>query len=235
MTFALTAHAIPSKLSDRPPMEDVVQILKLPAGDRYHQLTEQPDSVYDSLISVANDSDRTMNLRWRALTSAAALRREKAEPDLLKAAKAPEWFMRNAALVSLNEFVPAQSVALARRLVTDPALVVRSAAVEVLARNGGPNERALLWKEMGADYNRRGGQSLWIREQIVRALAEKPDHAELPLFSSLLKEKNEAIQKASMHGLERITGLKMGEAKTPHNRQVRLWQNYFNPPSSVLR
>lgn len=230
--------AIPRKAPWRPSVESVTEILKLAPEARHVALAQQPDSVYDSLMQIAYDREGGMNLRWRALTSAALLRKEKAVPDLMKASKDQEWFMRNAALVGLAEFSPEKSVEVARRLVKDPALVVRSASVDVLVKHGGAGERELLWKELASNYNRRGGQSLWIRSQIVNALAEKPVDGELAKFSGLLQsEKEEPVQKAAIQGLQALTGMRLGEGLTSHQRVMQLWKNYFaqNPASTAIK
>lgn len=224
---SLNAGAAVSKKSVlQPKTESILEMLKLPANDRHQALAELPDSVYDSLWTVARDDRQSMNVRWRAVTSAALLRKENAVTDLVKCSKSSEWFMRNASLVSLSEFAPKQALPVARRLVKDPALVVRSAAVEVLAKQGGVPERELLWQEMQADYNTRGNESLWIRGQIAKALAEKPRDIEMKLFAGLLDEKDETIKKACVQGLERLTGMKIGEGSTL-KRTAQLWQDYI--------
>lgn len=224
--------SVPRKQTLKPSVEKVTEILRLPSNDRHRVLSEQPDAVYDSLIQIARDDHHPMNLRWRALTSAAVLRKDKAVPDLVKASKAPEWFMRNASLVGLSEFSPTKSAEVARRLVKDPALVVRSAAVDVLAKNGTVPDRDLLWKELRASYNSRGTQSLWIRGQIVKALAEKPRATEIAQFSNLLNEKDESMQLASVQGLRKITGLSLGEG-TNSKRTVQLWREHMRTPASA--
>lgn len=228
VSFAMSAPAaVPKKTLWRPSVESVVEMLKMTPEARSVALAQQPDSVYEALLDISADNEQSMNVRWRALTSAALLRKEKAVPDLLKAAKSEQWFMRNAALVGLAEFAPKKSVDLARDLIKDKALVVRSAAVGVLAKHGSADERYLLWSELKAPYNLRGGQSLWIRGQIVKALAEKPTENETMNFASLLSEKDENLQTAAMTGLERLTGLKLGEGLTNRPRVVQLWKNYF--------
>lgn len=239
LTLSLDAFAaIPRRAVWRPSSESVTEILKLAPEARHAALAQQPDSVYESLLEIANNANGSMNLRWRALTSAALLRKEKSVPDLMKASKSQEWFMRNAALVGLAEFSPSKSVEVARRLVKDPALVVRSASVDVLTKHGGQEERDLLWNELGASYNKRGGQSLWIRSQIVTALSEKPADAELRRFSGVLQnEKEEPLQKAAIAGLQKLTGMRLGEGLTSHQRVVQLWKNYFvkNGEGAVIK
>ncbi|MBX2987239.1 MAG: HEAT repeat domain-containing protein [Bdellovibrionaceae bacterium] len=232
---AASQAAIQSRAISKIREESVMDALKLPVRERQKALAEMPDAAYDSLLTISNDQNRMMSMRWRALTSAALLRKQKAVPDLLKASKSEEWFMRNAALLGLSEFSAEQALNVGRRLVKDPALVVRSAAVDVLLKHGGQRERELLWSEIDAAYNKRSGRSLWIRGQIAKGLASQPRDGELALFSNLLKEKEEEIQIASVQGLEKLTKVKLGDAGVSRPRLVQMWRNYFNRPASELR
>lgn len=227
--------AIPRKSVWRPGAESVAAMLKLPPEARHRALADQPDSVYKTLIEIADNKEQSMNMRWRALTSAALLRKNGAVPDLMKAAKSDQWFMRNAALVGLSEFSPEKAVAAARDLVKDPALVVRSAAVDVLVKHGSADERFLLWSELKEKYNHRGSTSLWIRAQIVKALAQKPLDGEMTNFSALLNEKDEDVQKGAIAGLEKLTGMRLGEGMASHDRVVTMWKNYFQRPETSVQ
>lgn len=203
--FALSASAtVAEKKPWQPTPESIEKTLHLGPAERYEAFAKMPDSAYDILLQLSGSSEQAMDVRWRALTSAAMLRRESSIPDLMKAVKSEDWFMRNAALVSLAEFSPKQALVTARDLVKDPALVVRSAAVDVLAKYGAETERDLLWSELAQGYNRRGGQSLWIRSQIVKALSEKPRPTEAKKFTALLANADESIRVAASTGLDQL-------------------------------
>lgn len=134
--------------------------------------------------------------------------------------------MRNAALVALAEFNNNEAQKLAKSLLKDKALVVRSAAVEVLQANPRPEVRDLLWEEMSEKHNFRNKESLWIRAQIVEALAQKPSDHELKLFTKLIEDRDERVQSAAVTGLEKLTGVSLGESKMSRQKLIGLWQNY---------
>lgn len=234
LASSIAFSAVPKKEAWRPSAASVAKMLALPLDSRQQTLKEQPDSVYKTLMEIAFDDLRPMAVRWKALTSGAQLRREQAIPDLMKATKHREWYMRNAGLVSLAEVAPAKSRDVAKDLLKDKALVVRSAAVDALAKNMTPATRDLLWEELAAPRNQKNGQSLWIRPQIVRTLAAKPAEHEMKMFSRLLDEKDEGVQHEAIQGLENLTGMRMGEG-VAHVKVVKMWRNYFNRPASVLR
>lgn len=224
LTASLSAQAaIPAKNNLRP---KVMEILNLPPENRSQALLATTEDMYKEFVAVAFTENQTMRLRWRALMMAAENRREKSTPDLLKASVHKQWFMRNAALVALAEFNEPEAQKLARKLIKDKALVVRSAAVDVLQKSPRPEVRDLLWEEMNQKYNYRNHESLWIRSQIVEAMAQKPVDHELKIFTKFLNDKDARVQSAAVGGMEKLTGVKLGDAKVPREKLVLLWQDY---------
>lgn len=220
----------------KPRIELATELLKLPAPLRVQALNKQSNNMYDTLLEVVQSDEQSMNMRWRALTAAAQLRGQRSTKDIMKFSEAKEWYLRNASLVALAEVSPESSLSIAKKLIKDPALVVRSAAVEVIGKQDGDEERGLLWRELNSSYNKRGKQSLWIRPQIVDVLAKTPKPSELGQFAKLLSDKDEAVQKFSMVGLEKITGLQVAKNAASHTGAVRLWKAHINRlPSSELR
>lgn len=215
--------AIPTKTNLRP---RVMEILNLPPENRTQALLATTEDMYKEFITVAFAENQSMRMRWRALMLAAEGRREKATPDLLKASIHKQWFMRNAALVALAEVNEPEAQKLAKKLVKDKALVVRSAAVDILQKSPRPEVRDLLWEEMNQKYNFRNQESLWIRSQIVEAMAAKPVDHEIKLFTKFLNDKDARVQAASIGGMEKLTGVKLGDAKTSREKMVLLWQDY---------
>lgn len=215
--------AIPAK---NPFSPRVMEILNLPAENRSQAVLAITEDMYKDFLDVAFSEKQAMRLRWRALMLAAENRRDKATPDLLKAAAHKQWFMRNAALVALAEVNEAEAQKLAKKLVKDKALVVRSAAVDILQKNVRPEVRDLLWEEMNQKYNFRNKESLWIRAQIVEVLAQKPADHELKIFGKLLFDKDSRVQTAAVAGMMKLTGIKLGEARASQEKVVSLWRDY---------
>jgi HEAT repeat protein len=180
---------------------------------------------YNDFIRLANDETQSMPARWKALMSAASLRKLQAVPDIIKASKSSKWFMKNAAMVALDEYAPLESEKLARELIAHKALVVRSAAVDILAKSSDFEIRKVFWQELNKNYNFKNKKSLWIRPQIVKALSRNPQADEIASFSNLLKEDNIDMQMISIQALEKITGIKLGDDETPPATLVQLWKN----------
>ncbi|WP_413290692.1 HEAT repeat domain-containing protein [Bdellovibrio sp. HCB337] len=229
---AATFAAIPAGKPNLRPK--VMEILNLPPENRSQAVLTTTEDMYKEFISVAFAEDQSMRLRWRALMLAAEGRREKATPDLLKAGAHKQWFMRNAALVALAEVNQGEAQKLAKKLLKDKALVVRSAAVDVLQKNPRPEVRDLLWEEMNQKYNYRNKESLWIRAQIVDAMAQTPADHELKIFNRLLNDKDTRVQAAAVGGMEKLTGVKLGDNNSTREKLVLLWKDYARKEKLAL-
>lgn len=219
--FAVGAKPSSSTLSS------AMEVLKLPGENRRMVVQGQGDKYYQEFISLAFNEAQPMSVRWRALMAAAEAGGTKSTNDLIKAGSHDQWYMRNAALVALSEVNPLQAEVLAQKLIKDKALVVRSAAVEALDKSASAEVRDLLWDELNKDYNFKKSQSLWIRHQIVGVLAKKPLDRELKLFAQLLSDKDDRVQLPAVQGLEKLTGVKLGEGRIKQSSLVGLWKDYI--------
>lgn len=175
-------------------------------------LTEEQKS---ALRQIAFNENSDLQIRWRALVLSARLQGDKVKADINQAAKSSEWFMRSAAMMAANEISSDEGIVLARKLVNDKALVVRSAAVDILGNSGAPSDRNLLWAIIKDPINKRKGQSLWIRSQALQILAKSPQKSEVPQYISLLKENDVELQAISIHALELVSDVQFG---TVHDR-----------------
>ena len=150
------------------PSAKVIDLLSLPVQNRLLVAEKRKADLMPELTQVAFDTNNNMDVRWNSLSLAAHLEPQKAEALAARAIKADEWFMRNAGLVVLSAMGSEQLKGQSLKLLKDPALVVRSAAVEGLApmASGDSEVRKALWAELFEARNFRKGQSLWIRKQI---------------------------------------------------------------------
>jgi HEAT repeat protein len=206
-------------------LTSAMEVLNLPAENRRSLIHELGDKHYDSFIALAFSDAQSMSVRWRALTAAAESRREKATGDLVKAGGDKTWYMRNAALVALQEVNPSEGEVLAKKLLKDKALVVRSAAVTALEKSTNQDTRELLWDELNQGYNFKNTQSLWIRQQIVGVLGKKPLDREIKIFAQLLSDKDAQVQGNAIIGLQKLTGVKLDDGQNVA-KSVSLWKDY---------
>lgn len=154
----------------------------------------------------AFSENEEMNVRWNAVVKMAELKKSDSLTDLKKALKSNVWYMRNVALLAIESIDADAAFDAAKKQLDDPALVVRSAAVEVIAKNKKRSEegRKLLWKELHDKQNRIQTKSLWIREQIAKHLSEEPRKDERQNFLNLVEDKDQNLRSQGELALSKI-------------------------------
>ena len=166
---------------------------------------EQMPESFDAQYKIASTTTLPMAARWKALLSAAELANATQIQKVLAFSKDKEWYMRNATLVALDKIESDLVYDKARELINDKALVVRSAAVDVLGRLKDPSIRRVLSKEMMQKYNFNGKTSLWIRPQIMKYLVQNPTEEDKAYFAQFLYDSDKAVTAYSIQALEKLT------------------------------
>jgi hypothetical protein len=224
LLLSFTFAAIPP---EKPISISAEELISLPAANRVQVASKiKTEKISEQLWQMAFDEKKDMGSRWKSLTLAAQINREKASASLEKAIKSDEWFMRNAALVAYKEVFPDQATAVAEKLLQDKALVVRSAAVEALPSNLTNQMRDKLWAELYQDYNFRKKQSLFVRSNILQKLAESPRAQEKVLFVKALQEQDPRLHTPAVSALEKISNKILGDRKTKFEKKRALWLNW---------
>jgi HEAT repeat protein len=201
LSFAFAALPIKTQVE-----LSVKEILTMPEKNREQiALTEKnKKKLYLELVDLAFEKKENMDVRWKALTLSSIVGGQDSIPHLLKAIKNEDWFMRNAGILALARLSPTLANKEAKKLLGDKALVVRSAAVKVISQKLNPETRDLLWEELDEKENFRKKQSLWIRSQILEVLAKNPEKRELPLFTKLVKDKDQRLKPLAENAVTKI-------------------------------
>lgn len=174
------------------------------------------------LFKLAHATSEPLKTRWSALMLAVEIQPENAINELMPFVESKEWFMRNAALIAIYNTDSKKGLEVARRLIADRALVVRSAAVEVLAKSTKNEDRELLWKELAHERNYKGKNSLWIREQILTVLNKNPRPEEIKKFAQLLFDRDIKTPKYILPTMEKLTSMRFGQTE----KSIRSWQQF---------
>jgi hypothetical protein len=159
---------------------------------------------FDDLSKLAFEKENPYEIRWTAIQNIATNYPGQAQGVLMKASAQPEWYMKNAALIGLEQINSRSLSEVAQRLISDEALVVRSMAVSVLSKQNSSEIRKLFWSELKKKYNFKRNQSLWIRYQLLEALAVNPQKYEREKFLELINEKDKKIQSISKNVIIKI-------------------------------
>lgn len=177
---------------------------------------------FTSLVKAAQNTSLTLTERWQSLVQAGAI----AEPDqiekIVQFSKSPEWFMRNAALVSLEGVYGGDdAIEQAKILIKDKALVVRSAAVNTLSKKNTLEVKQLFAVELTKPYNFSGRQSLWIRSQMMEKITQLVTEDDRQFMARYLFDSDQKVAELSVEALEKISTIHF-EGKN----SVQLWQAY---------
>ncbi len=211
----------------------MIETLKLPVKHRYLALRKMENHSLPYLRRIVNNKKENMSLRWRALSSLAKIYGRKSLPDLLKASRDSQWYMRNGALVGLAHVDKDQALKLSKRLLQDDAMVVRAAAVNVLAEHGDNRHKELIWKSLNNPKNFHRGRSLWIRKNTARAFLSMAAYGDESKMVKLLGDKDKALHAVGVLGLERLAGKKLEDPYEFVMNKKKYWTKWWQDRSLV--
>lgn len=157
-------------------------------------------------LLTASNTKLNMNSRWSSLVKAAEFADKQQLEEIKKFSADKDWYMRNAAIVALNKVNRDAAIAEARKLLTDKSLVVRSAAVEIVAQRMNLENKKALTEEVDKGYNFNKKSSLWIRMQILQKISEVAVSSDREIFVKNLFDNDPKISDLCAHTLEKITG-----------------------------
>ncbi len=187
-------------------------------------LPEDATTSFEAQYKLANNTALPMTARWKALMQAAEAADSHQIQKIINFSKDKDWFMRNASLVALDKMGTDLVYDQAKLLITDKALVVRSAAIEQLSKLNSSEIRKIFSEELTKKYNFNGTSSLWIRPQIMKYLVQRPSAEEKSFFVKYLYEKDEQIALLSTEALQKLTNIRFSGAT--QTEVVAQWKKY---------
>jgi hypothetical protein len=191
------------------------------AGSVFAAIPQKQSGDFASQIAIAQNPRTPMSARWQALIAAAEVAKYDQIEEIKAFAKNKDWYMRNASLVALEKININHAMEEAQTLLQDKALVVRSAAVDVLSHRYTRENRDLLAMELAKPYNFSRKQSLWIRPKIFNIMAARATGDERLFFARYLFDTDDKITHAAVATLERIT-----ETHLNDKNQLNAWREY---------
>lgn len=193
---------------------DAERALRLPINKRIEMIEKQGPKGREALERLAFDPGESLENRWRAVTAMGRAYGPSAQPFLERALKSPEWYMRNAATIVIHYASKAWAEKWAKIMLNDPALVVRTAAVESIKVLNVTGASDLLWEKLYHAQNYRAGESLWIRHHILEALVQFATPQQESKFAALLNDKDKTLRALARQGLQRIRDQKFSGSET---------------------
>lgn len=198
-------------------------LLQKNMNERIAELKRAGSSAKPFLSRLAQRKEAGLSLRWRAITTMGRLDPVGFRADLEKALQSSEWFIRNAAAIAIRNADRGEAVNWSARLLRDPALVVRTQAVRNLIDLNARETEPILWKMLFEKMNFRGQDGLWIRAHLAEAVAKFSGRNRIQDFRRLLSEEDERLHKWAVLGLERSTGMRIGDKQEPVEVRRQKW------------
>ncbi|MGE4133007.1 MAG: HEAT repeat domain-containing protein [Bdellovibrionales bacterium] len=176
------------------------------------------------LRSVAFDSKKSLNLRWRAITTMGKWDTDSFAKELEGALQSPEWYLRNAALIAVLNGDREWAIGHSVKSLSDASLMVRTQAVRNLIGLDARETETVIWKQIWDKRNFKGNQSLWIRAHLAEALARFSARGHnRKAFERLILDHDTRIHRWAIMGLEKSTGWKLSDHREPTSVQRRKW------------
>lgn len=196
MAFAAPHSSFPDRID---PVELKTRLIK----NEIEEIKKMGPRGYEALIGLMKSENESVEHRWNAVLAVAKIGGTESLADIRFADQNPTWFMRSAGLLAHSLIDLDKGVSRAKNLIhTDGALLVRAAALQVIAQDP-QMERDFLWAELYNPLNFKNGRSLSLRLSLLKVLEKNALKKELPKFVALSQEKDEEIRNYSKQIIEK--------------------------------
>jgi len=182
------------------------QTLELPLNRRIQFFQKRPH-YFVYLEHIFQTPESSPSMKWQALMSMTRLNPQKAKLYIDQALNNSDWFLKNAGLIALEIIQPKSAVRKAAQFLDHPALMLRTASVELIRRRKARQYKDILWTQLGDPQNFKNGKSLWVRYTIAQTLSELSDSKDRDLFFALLEDADPRINSIALRTLQRIKPL----------------------------
>lgn len=209
----------------------VKEILNLPIENRILSLKKFDKSV-SILKHLGQSEGEDLNVRWRSIAALGVLKERSALPLIEASLKSDKWFLRNVGLIAMSQLDRKKSLIWSKKLLTDEALVVRTAAVRNLKDVPTKYVRNTLWKSLYSPINYKNGESLWVRRHIAKALVSHAHTTDVPKFVKILHDKDQRLHPYAVRALEKLTKIRMGGKKAKFKDRRQLWLSWWDKQKS---
>lgn len=174
---------------------------------------------YSMLEDLAFNEKWPMQTRWKSFMLLTQAQGKASLPLVKKALLSKVWYMRSAGLTALQDLDPQGAKKWAYQLLnSDPALMVRMKAVEILKADKSEKVTELFWKKVYSADSLHRQKSLWIRGDLVGILAEEPRTRDLQRWVQLLHDQDGDLRSAATVALA-----KLHKENASENHSVAYW------------
>lgn len=180
----------------------------------------------DALAAVAADPQTHMRQRWIAVRALGKIGGAPVRDTLTPLLRAPEAALRAATVSALADADIRGMAVLVSELLRDPAIIVRSAAADSLARMGEEIAVPALVDALEDPSNVYRGQSLWVRRHFVQALEAIGGHNAVGGLIGALEDSDPTVSAAALAGVDRLVAHSYAAGRS-HVDEVQAWKRWW--------
>ncbi len=176
------------------------------------------------VLKILADETERDEVRWATIFGVARMAGKKSYGLLSKYSRHKSWVLRDASLRAMAALEARElSADIQRAAFTDPALVVRTTAVDVIGHLKLKSAAPQLIEAISDPRNYRRGKSLWISDHILAVLKDWRHKPAVPALVEILEKSTDTrLQGKVIASLEAIMG-KSFDRKSA-SEQVYLWK-----------
>ncbi|MDP2304819.1 MAG: HEAT repeat domain-containing protein [Pseudomonadota bacterium] len=178
-----------------------------------------------ALTRLGDAADTPKPQRWVVIRALGPIGNDEARVALLHFLAAKDASARMAALGAIGDRGDRTLSGYAAARLADPALLVRAAAADALARLGDPGTLSDLERALQDPTNHYRGASLWFRRHLVDAMGAIGTEAATPYLARALDDTDTTVVTAAVAGLEKVAGFSYGEGRTPE-QELAAWKRW---------
>jgi HEAT repeat protein len=179
----------------------------------------------DTLSKLAADKQTPRNQRWIAIRALGPIKDDASRVALLRFLADADAGARMAALGALGDRGDTSLSGYVAARLTDPALLVRAAAVDALGKLKDPATLSDLERALQDPTNHYRGASLWLRREVVEAMGSIGTDAAVPPLARALDDKDLDVASAAVDALEKIAGFSYAEGRTS-DQEREAWRRW---------
>ncbi len=208
--------------------DQVARALREPHTIAINRIKNVGSEGHSRLMQLAFSDKWPMKTRWKSFMLLTLSQGNQSLPVIKKALLDKVWYMRSAGLTALQSIEPQGAKKWAYKMLnSDPALMVRMKALEVLSHDRSEKVTELFWKKVYSADSLYREKSLWIREDLARLLLRQPREKDLQRWVRMLHDSDKQLQGLASQALEKLHDRNLVETTS-----VSYWQEKY--PSQNL-
>ena len=184
------------------------------------------DQTIPELIKHFKNPSNKWQSRWICAQVLGKMGGDESQEALMRGLKDKLFLIR---LASVKALTPLQGKGIAsalEKMLSDKAMVVRSEAALAIAQRGSTSSVEALTRELFESRNFHRGKSLWVREDILKALGNLKSRTAIPAIVKVLREDERKLRLSACDALSKIEP-EIESTKISKEKNKNCWESWI--------